>query len=76
MILITGANGHLGRATIDFLLKINPNAKIRALVRSEEKGKDLMAKGVEIVIGDYLNYDSLVNAMKGVEIMLLDSSSS
>lgn len=39
MILVTGANGHLGRATIDFLLKRNPYAKIKALVRSEEKGK-------------------------------------
>lgn len=75
MILITGANGHLGSATIDFLLKKNPNAKIKALVRSEEKGKDLKAKGVEIAIGDYLNYDSLVNAMKDVETMLLVSSS-
>ncbi|MBI5808150.1 MAG: SDR family oxidoreductase [Ignavibacteriales bacterium] len=75
MILITGASGHLGGATIDFLLKKNPNAKIKALVRSEEKGKDLKAKGVEIAIGDYLNYDSLVSAMKDVETMLLISTS-
>lgn len=75
MILITGASGHLGGATIEFLLKKNPNAKIKALVRSEEKGKDLKAKGVEIATGDYLNYDSLVNAMKDVDTMLLVSSS-
>jgi NAD(P)H dehydrogenase (quinone) len=75
MILITGANGHLGSATIDFLQKKNSNAKLKALVRSEEKGKDLKAKGVEIAIGDYTNYDSLVNAMKGVEALLLVSSS-
>lgn len=75
MILITGANGHLGGATIDFLLKKNPNAKIKALVRSEEKGKDLKAKGVEIAIGDYLNYDSLPDAMEGAETILLISSS-
>jgi NAD(P)H dehydrogenase (quinone) len=75
MILITDANGHLGSATIDFLKKKNSNAKLKALVRSEEKGKDLKAKGVEIAIGDYTNYDSLVNAMKGVETLLLVSSS-
>jgi NAD(P)H dehydrogenase (quinone) len=75
MILITGANGHLGGATIDFLLRKNPNTKIKALVRNEDKGKDLKAKGVEIAIGDYLNYDSLVNVMKGVETLLLVSSS-
>ena len=44
MILITGANGHLGGATIDFLLKKNPNTKIKALVRSEEKGNDKNSK--------------------------------
>lgn len=75
MILITGANGHLGSATIDFLQKKNSNAKLKALVRSKEKGKDLKAKGVEIAIGDYTNYDLLVNAMKGVETLLLVSSS-
>lgn len=75
MILITGANGYLGSATINFLLKKNPNAKIKALVRSEEKGKDLKAKGVEIAVGDYFNYNSLVEAMKGVETLMLISSS-
>jgi len=75
MILITGANGHLGGATIDFILKKNPEVKIKALARNEEKGKDLKAKGVEIATGDYLNYDSLVNAIKGVETLLLVSSS-
>lgn len=75
MILLTGANGHLGSATIDFLMKKNPDAKIKALVRSKEKGKDLKAKGIEIVVGDYQNYDSLINALNGVETLLLVSSS-
>jgi len=76
MILITGANGHLGSTTIEFLLKKNPDTKIRALVRSEEKGANLKASGVEIAVGDYLNYDSLVQATKGVKTLLLISSSS
>ena len=75
MILITGANGHLGGATIDFLLKKNPTAKIKALVRSEEKGKDLKNKGVELAVGDYMDYTSLVKAMKDVDSLLLVSSS-
>ena len=75
MILITGANGHLGGATIDFLLEKSPNAKIKALVRSEEKGKKLKNERIEFAVGDYLNYDSLVNAFKGVETFLLVSSS-
>jgi NAD(P)H dehydrogenase (quinone) len=76
MILITGANGHLGSATIDFLLKKIPANKIRALVRSEEKGAGLKAKGVGIAIGDYFNHDSLLAAMKGIDTLMLISSSS
>lgn len=76
MILVTGANGHLGNAVVDFLLKKNPYIKIKALVRSEEKGKELKNRGVEIAIGDYLDYDSLVNAMENVDSLLLVSSSS
>lgn len=75
MILVTGANGHLGGSTIDFLLKNNLDVKIRALVRSEEKGRELKNKGVELTFGDYLDYDSLVNAMKNIESLLLVSSS-
>lgn len=76
MILITGANGHIGSATIEFLLKKNPQTPIRALVRTEEKGAILKEKGVDIAIGDYFNYDSLLAAMKGVNTLLLVSSSS
>lgn len=76
MILVTGANGHLGSSTIDFLLKKNPETAIRALVRSEEKGAALKAKGVNIAIGDYIDYDSLVTAMQGINTLLLVSASS
>lgn len=75
MILVTGASGNLGSATINFLLKKVSPQNIRALVRSEEKGAALKAKGVEIAIGDYFNPDSLVAAMKGVDTMMLVSAS-
>lgn len=76
MILVTGANGHLGSATIDFLLAKKPGIHIKGLVRSEEKGETLRAKGVEIAIGDYTDYDALVRATQGVETLLLISASS
>lgn len=76
MILITGANGHLGSATIEFLLKKNPETPIRALVRTEEKGTAFKEKGVDIAIGDYFNYDSLLAALQGIDTLLLVSSSS
>lgn len=76
MILVTGANGHLGAGTIDFLLKKNPDAEIKALVRSEGKGKYLKEKGAEIAIGDYSDFNSLLKATEEVETVLLISSSS
>lgn len=76
MILVTGANGHLGSRTIDFLLKQNPSAEVAGLVRSEEKGTDLKKKGVEVKIGDYNDPHSLLEALKNVETLLLVSSSS
>ena len=67
MILITGATGQLGKATIDFLLKKIPADKIAALARNENKATDLKAKGIDIRIGDYSDYSSLVNAFKGID---------
>ena len=67
-ILITGATGQLGKATIDFLIQKGVAAnQISALARSEKKAADLSAKGIKIKIGDYLNYSSLVSAFDGVE---------
>jgi NAD(P)H dehydrogenase (quinone) len=76
MILITGANGHLGTQTIDFLLDKNPDAEIAGLVRNKEKGAELKQKGVEIRIGDYTDYSTIEKAVQGIETLLLISSSS
>lgn len=75
MILITGANGHLGSQTIDFMVENDPDAKIAGLVRSEEKGAKLAEKGVELRIGDYADYSSIQRAVEGVDVLLLISSS-
>lgn len=74
MILITGATGHFGTATIDFLLKKGTPAKeIAALVRDEAKAGDLKAKGITILVGDYNNYDSLVKVFSGIDKLLFVS---
>jgi uncharacterized protein YbjT (DUF2867 family) len=46
MVLITGAKGHLGKSTIDFLLKngVSPNS-ISALARSEDKAAEFVPAG-------------------------------
>jgi NAD(P)H dehydrogenase (quinone) len=76
MILITGANGKLGSATIDFLLKKKPDANLAALVRETAKGGVLEERGVTLRVGDYMQYDSLLAAFKGVDILVFISSGS
>src|SRR6185436_9929298 len=53
-----------------------PAIEIAALVRSEEKGKALKEKGVQIRLGDYTNYNSIVEALSGVDRLLFVSSPS
>jgi NAD(P)H dehydrogenase (quinone) len=74
MILVTGANGHLGRAIINSLIKkgVDPNSII-GLVREEVKALDLKAKGIQLRVGDYDWYTTLVTAFEGVEKLILVS---
>lgn len=72
-ILITGATGQFGSATIDFILKKMSADNLVALVRDENKATELKAKGVEVRVGNYDDYASLLVAMKGIEKVLLIS---
>jgi NAD(P)H dehydrogenase (quinone) len=67
MLLITGATGELGTATIHYLTKKAPIQKIAALIRNEAKAVDLKEKGMDTRQGDYNDRDSLANAFKGVD---------
>lgn len=74
-ILVTGATGQFGKATIDYLLKKGyPASSIAALVRDENKAAALQSSGVEIRNGDYEDYASLVKAFTGIDKLLLVSS--
>lgn len=74
MILVTGATGHFGGATIEYLLKkdVAPE-EISVLVRNASKATTLKEKGISVKIGDYNDYPSLLDAMKGVDKLLLVS---
>lgn len=75
MILVTGATGHLGNAAIQSLLKKGVRAhEITALVRDENKAVNLKNQGIQIRIGNYNNYNSLKQALQGVDKLLLISS--
>ncbi|WBO24422.1 SDR family oxidoreductase [Sphingomonas abietis] len=72
-ILVTAASGHLGRKTLQHLLKRQPASDLVGLARDPEKAADLAAQGIEIRKGDYSDYDSLLNAFAGVEKVMLIS---
>lgn len=75
MILVTGATGHLGKATIEFLLKKVSANQISAMIRNEAKAAEFTEKGITVHIGDYTDYDSMVKAFAGTEKLFLISSS-
>jgi NAD(P)H dehydrogenase (quinone) len=69
-ILITGATGKSGGAAIDELLKMG--YPVRALVHSNDsRSEKLVAKGVEVVVGDLLNLDDISAAMQGIDTAYL-----
>lgn len=74
MILVTGATGQLGQIVIEKLSEKIPTNQIAALVRDSAKAEHLIAKGVNVRVGDYQNGDSLLAALQGVEKLLLISS--
>lgn len=73
MILVTGATGHLGSATVEHLLKKTDGKNILAFARDENKANPLKEKGIEVRIGTFDDTDSLDKAMQGVEKVLLIS---
>lgn len=64
MILVTGANGFVGRHLIEGLRQ--KGEVVRAFVRSEEKGRELQGKGCEIALGDIRDKVSIERALEGV----------
>jgi uncharacterized protein YbjT (DUF2867 family) len=66
-ILVTGATGNIGRQVVEHLVK--RGADVRALARDPSKAT--FPDGVSVVRGDFLDIDSLRNAMSGVSTLFL-----
>jgi NAD(P)H dehydrogenase (quinone) len=65
LVLVTGATGDTGGYAVPALAKLG--VSIRALVRKDdEHAARLRASGVEVVLGDLLDLDSVRSAMEGV----------
>ena len=63
-VLVTGATGNIASLLLPELKK--QGARVRALVHNAEKARQLTATGVETVVGDFENPESLDKAMAGV----------
>src|SRR5260221_10585520 len=63
--LVTGANGDTGGSTVEQLLE--RGHAVRALAhREDDRSKRLEKMGVEVVIGDFLKFNDVRAAMRGV----------
>ncbi len=74
-LLITGATGHLGTSVVDELIEKKGTKNISVLVRDLSKAGKLKEKGVQLVQGDYNDYNSLVTAFKGIDKLYFVSGS-
>src|SRR6202048_3622180 len=65
-VLVTGATGDTGRATVDELLA--RGHRVRALAHGQdERSKRLQERGVEVVYGDLLDFGQVKAALIGVQ---------
>lgn len=74
MIVVTGANGQLGRGVVEALLGRVPRGDVVASVRDAGKAADLAARGVEVRIGDFADADGLGAAFRGADQVLIVSA--
>lgn len=74
MIIVTGANGQLGRAVVEGLLARVPAERIGASVRDPDKARDLRERGVRVRRGDFADPASLGHAFEGVSQVLIVSA--
>jgi NAD(P)H dehydrogenase (quinone) len=73
-IVITGASGHLGRATAELVLGRVPASEVILTTRHPEGLSDLAARGAEVRMADFERPETLVGAFEGGERLLLIST--
>ena len=67
MNLVTGGAGHLGNVLVREL--VNRDEDVRVLILPGEDTQSLSGLAVEIVEGNVLDFDSLIQAMDGVDVV-------
>jgi len=71
MLLITGANGKLGRLIVEEVLRRAPDAPLAVSVRDAGAASDLAERGVDVRQADYPDLASVRAAVTGVDRLLL-----
>jgi uncharacterized protein YbjT (DUF2867 family) len=74
MIIVTGANGQLGRGIVEQLLERVPAQQVGVSVRDPEKALKLQERGVRVRRGDFNDAASLAHAFEGASLVLIVSS--
>ena len=75
MIIVTGANGNLGRQVVNLLKDRIPISEIAVSVREPEKAADLSTAGIDVRQADFRDRASVVRAFTGAEKVLIISTS-
>lgn len=73
MIIVTGANGQLGRAIVERLVERVPVEKIGVSVRDPRKARGLEEQGVRVRQGDFGDAEGLAHAFEGASRVLIVS---
>lgn len=76
MIVVTGANGVLGRGVVEHLLDLVPAEGIGVSVRDPEGAAELAGRGVRVRRGDFTEPATLADAFEGAEQVLVVSANS
>jgi NAD(P)H dehydrogenase (quinone) len=71
MLLITGANGQLGRLIVEEVLRRQPDLEFAVSVRDVGAAADLAERGVDVRHADYHDPASLATAFAGIDRVLL-----
>jgi NAD(P)H dehydrogenase (quinone) len=73
MIVVTGANGVLGRGVVENLLALVPAEQVGVSVRDPQGAADLAERGVRVRRGDYDEPATLADAFAGADQVLVVS---
>ncbi len=67
---VTGATGNLGSRVVKELAELVDKQDIVAVVHSLSKAEDLKEEGIAVRPGDYSTIDSMVEALKNIDLLI------